>query len=143
MRNKRLIIRCALLFAGLIFPAFCVAQSSDVRSSPAYSEILLRRTELVAELESVVTDYTDAHPRIVDLRYEIASLGRSSEKLLVVKPSDAAKFTLALGKLIVRKAALDMELNRLARSYNKDHPDVRRAKRRVEIFEDAIREILK
>jgi hypothetical protein len=48
-----------------------------------------------------------------------------------------------LGKLIVRKAALDADLSRLLRTYSKEHPETRRAQRRVDRFEAAIAEILK
>jgi len=142
-------MRFSLIIVVLMASSVCLGQQASVaspdqiRSSPAYAEILLRKTELQADFESVVADYTEAHPKIVDLRSEIASLERSSEKVLAVKLTDAAKLTLALGKLIVKKAVLDMELNRLTRGFNKDHPDVKRAKRRVEIFESAIGEILK
>jgi len=134
------------LFLGL--PVFCFAQapateSGAIRSSPAYSEILLRKTELQADLESVLADYTEANPKIIDLRFEMTALEKSVEKLFAVKPADTGKLTLALGKLIVRKAALETDWARLSRSYNKDHPDVKRAKRKVEIFDAAIKEVLR
>src|SRR5258708_6837213 len=123
-----------------------VAAQTDagpIRSSAAYSEILLRRTELKADLEALSADYTEANPKIIDLRFEIGALDKSLEKVFGVKPTETGKLTLALGRLIVRKAALDTELARLMRTYNKDHPEVKRAKRRVEIFDDAIKEVLK
>lgn len=121
------------------------AQSSagPIRSSPAYAEILLRKTELQADLEAFSADYTEANPRIVDSRFELNALDKSLETVFGVKPSETGKLTIALGKLIVRRAALETELSRLIRSYNKDHPDVKRAKRRVEIFDAAIKEVLR
>lgn len=134
-----------ILFSALI--GFAQAADKEdagpIRSSPAYSEILLRKTELQADLEALSADYTEANPKIVDLRVELAALDKSLEKVFGVKPSDTGKLTLALGKLIVRKATLVTELTRLSRSYNKDHPDVKRAKRRVEIFEASIKEVLR
>jgi predicted nuclease with TOPRIM domain len=103
----------------------------------------LRKTELLADLEALSADYTEANPRIIDLRVELASLDKSLEKVFGVKPSETDKLTLALGKLIVKKAALDSEFSRISRSYNKDHPDAKRARRRVEIFENAIKEVLR
>lgn len=114
-----------------------------IRSSAAYAEILLRKTEITADLDAFSADYTEANPKVIDLRAELASLDRSLEKVFTVKPSDTVKLTQALGKLIVKKAELDAAFTRLTRSYNKDHPEVRRAKRRVEIFEASIGEILK
>ncbi len=118
-------------------------EAGPIRSSPAYAEILLRKTELQADLEAFLADYTEANPKILDLRAELASLDRSLEKVFGVKPSETGKLTTALGKLILKKAVLETDLTRLMRSYNKDHPDVKRAKRKVEIFDSAIHEILK
>ena len=144
-----LLRRVALLIVLLASPIICRAQqelntgAGPIRSSAAYSEILLRRTELQADLEALSPDYTEANPKIIDLRFEIAALDKSLEKVFGVKPTETGKLTLALGKLIVRKATLETELSRLMRSYNNDHPEVKRAKRRVEIFDNAIKEVLK
>ena len=138
-----------LLAALLMFPIFCLAQADRVaeagtiRSSPAYAEVLLRKTELQAELEAYAADYTEANPKLLDIRYELGLLDREMERLFAVRPLETSKLTLALGKLIVRKAAIATDLNRLSRSYNKDHPEVKRTAKKVDIFEAAIKEILR
>jgi hypothetical protein len=122
------------------------SQSGDagpIRSSPAYSEILLRKTELLADIEAFTADYTEENPRMIDARTELASLNKLLEKVFGVKPSDTGKLTLALGKLIVRKAVLETDLARLLRKNNKDHPEVKRATRKLEIYDAAINEVLK
>ncbi len=113
-----------------------------IRSSAAYAEVLLRTAEVRAELESIAADYTEESPRIIDLRYELGALVKATEKLTAVRPADAGKLTFALGKLLVRKAALDADLARLLRSYKPEHPEVRRASKKVDIFDAAIREVL-
>jgi capsule polysaccharide export protein KpsE/RkpR len=113
-----------------------------VRSSPAYAEVLLRKTELLAEVESLSADYTDENPKIVGLRYEVASLEKLIDRLLSLKSSDAGKLTIALGRLMVRRASLDADLDRLLKSYNKDHTDVKRVKKKLEVYDAAIKEIL-
>lgn len=120
-----------------------VPEAGPIRSSAAYAEVLLRKTDILADLEALSVDYTDANPKIVDLRFELATLDKSLEKIFGVKPSETGKLTQALGKLIVRRAVLETEHARLGRSYNKDHPEVKRAKRKVEIFDAAIKEVLK
>jgi uncharacterized protein involved in exopolysaccharide biosynthesis len=119
------------------------ADAASVRSTAAYAEVLLRKTELLADIDALSADYTEANPRMLDLRFEAGSLDRALEKILAVKPAEAGKLTLALGKLLVRRASLETDLDRLSRNYAKDHPDVKRAKRRVEIFDAAIKEVLK
>ncbi len=131
------------MLALSVVAASAQSDAGPIRSSPAYAEILLRKTELLADLDAFSEQYTEQNPRIIDLRFELAALDKALEKVYGVKPSETGKLTLALGKLIVRRAELETNLNRLTRSYNKDHPDVKRAKRRVDIFENSINEILK
>lgn len=118
-------------------------EAGPIRSSPAYSEILLRKTEVQAEIEALVADYTEKNPRLLDLRFELAALDRSLERVFGVRPSETGKLTLALGKLIVRKASLETEHNALLRKFSPDHPETKRAKRRVDIFEASIKEVLR
>ncbi len=61
---------------------------------------------------------------------------------MAVGATESGKLTLALGKLIVRKIELETDLWNLRRQYNDEHPEVKRAKRKVEVFERAIKEIL-
>jgi uncharacterized protein involved in exopolysaccharide biosynthesis len=119
------------------------AETGPIRSSAAYAEVLLRKTEIQAEIASVADAYTDENPRMKDMRAELASLEKSISRMFGVKPTDTGKLSAALGKLIVKKASLESDLTRLSRSYSADHQEVKRAKRRIEIFESAISEILK
>lgn len=125
-------------------PKTISAKSADnaIKSSPAYAEILLRKTEREAELEGFSADYTEEYPKIREIKYELVVLQNELDKILATSAADAGKLTLALGKLIVRKAELATELASLRRQYNDDHPEVKRAKRKIEVYEKAIREIL-
>lgn len=110
------------------------------KSSPAYSEVLFQKTELAAELETLLLDFTDDYPKVKDLRFEIGVLQKDLDKLLA--SADASRLTQALGKLMVRKAELAADVFKLQRQYSDDHQDIKRAKRKVEVFEQAIKEIL-
>lgn len=139
-------MRTIIIAALLIVPALCLGQTVEnaaVRSSAAYAELIVRKTEVQADLEAVAADYTEANPKLLDLRFELSALERSLVRILATKPSETAKLTLAIGKLLVKKAALETEQARLIRSYGPEHPEVKRAKRRVEIFENAILELTK
>lgn len=146
-----------LIASALVFSTFAFSQQvksplankstpgevvSQTKSSPAYAEILLKKTELQADLESLVLDYTEDYPKIKEIRFTLGLIQKESERLISVKPSDTSKLTLALGKLIVRKIEIETDMWGLQRNYNDDHPDVKRAKRKVEIYEAAIKEIL-
>ncbi len=116
--------------------------SSEARASSAYAEILLRRTEHESDLESLLLDYTDEFPRVKELKFSLSLIQKEAAGLLLIKPADSSKLTLALGRLIVRKIELETDVWRLRQSYADGHPEVKRARRKVEIFEKAIREIL-
>lgn len=115
---------------------------SVVKTSPAYAEVLLRKTDLEANLEDFLVEYTDEYPKVKETRYELGLLNKELERLLAVNPNEAGKLTLALGKLIVRKAQLDTDLWLLQQRFADEHEDVKRARRKVVTFEKAIREIL-
>jgi predicted nucleic acid-binding Zn-ribbon protein len=116
--------------------------ASAVKSSPAFAEIILRKTELEAELESLLISYTEDFPKIKEIRFEIDSLKKEMERLSAVKSAESSKLTLALGKLMVRKAELETDLWNLRKKYDDNHPEVKRAKRKIEIYESAVKEIL-
>ena len=139
-------IRAGLLaLVALIFMAPAASQAkgqADARSSAAFAEVLLRKTELLADAESLSESYTDTNPKMLDLRYEVAALDRYLKRIVGIQGPDVSKLTLALGKLMVRRASLDTEVSRLGRTLNVDHPDYKRAKKRLDVFDAAIKEIL-
>lgn len=141
--NPLLAAAFLVLAASVLSAQTVPADAGPIKSSPAYAEVLLRKTELQADLESLLADYTESNPKIVDLRFELAVINRSLDRVYAVKATETGKLTLALGKLIVKKAALETDLARLQRSYSKDHQEVKRAKRKVEIFEAAVSEVLR
>lgn len=113
-----------------------------VKMTAAYAELLLRRTDLAAEVEDMTVSYTDEFPKLKAARFELDLLDKQLAKLLAVVSADTPKLTLALGKLLVRKAALETDLWVVRGRYGDDHPDVIRARRKVDTFETAIKEIL-
>ena len=123
-------------------PGAVAADTKAVRSSPAYSEVILRKTELESELESLLLDFTEEYPKVKENRHSLAEMQKHIDALLAIKPADTSKLTLALGKLIVRRVELGSELWTLQQTLADGHPDVKRAKRKVEIYDRSIREIL-
>lgn len=147
----RLILLLTLVFSGLATSVQAQTRSDatedprtsqHVASSAAYAEIALRTAEVRSELESLRSDYTDEYPKVKELKQYLELLRRETLRVGLVKISDRDRLTAALGKLIVKKTELEVELWRLRQTYSDEHPDVRRASKRVEIFENAIKEIL-
>lgn len=152
LRKFIFIAVCLFLFSAVGFaqtdsrakPAQTVSKqvAQAVKSSPAYAELLLRQTEREAELEELLLDYTEEFPKIKEIKFELELLRKQMDKISAVSASDAPKLSLALGKLLVRKSELEVEVWNLLRQYNAEHPEVKRAQRKVEIYEKAIKEIL-
>lgn len=141
---KRLVLFFALLLGltGFSISQTSVPSPAHVRASPAYAELLLHKTELDSTLESLLIDYNEEYPKVKQLRVESTLVNAEMMRLTAVKPADAGKLTLALGRLMLRKVELETELNALRLQYKDDHPDVRKLKRKIDVFESAIREIL-
>lgn len=137
----------------LLVPGTAFAQTADakkpsddypkyVRSSPAFAEVVFGKTVLEADLEELRIRYTEDFPRVAEMKYEIEELDLSLRRLSFVPEEEASKLTLALGKLMVRKAELARELFSLKRKYNDSHPEVKRAEKKLGIFENAVKTIL-
>ena len=117
-------------------------QSNPVKTSPAYAEVLLRKTELLSELEALLIDYTEEFPKVKEMRFETGLLQKELDRMLAANVADASRLSAALGKLMVRKCELNVDLWGLQQQFNDQHPDVKRAKRKAELFETAINDIL-
>ena len=116
---------------------------ASTTSSAAYAELILKKTELQSELEGLILEYTEEYPRVKEIRYSLTLFDLEIGRLAKVKAADASRLTEALGKLMTRKIDLEAELWRLQGNYKDEHPEVKRAKKRIDIFENAIAQILK
>ena len=111
-------------------------------ATAAFAEIALKRAEYEADLEALLVDYTDDFPKVKELRFALTRIEAETARLKAMKAADRDSATSALGKLMIRKVESEIDLWKLQQSYADGHPEVRRAKKRVEIFEKAIKEIL-
>lgn len=116
--------------------------SKAIKSSPAYSALILQRTVIKAELEEMLVTYTEDFPKVKDARHEIDLINFELTRLLETKVTESCRLSDSLGKLMLKKTEVEMELYNLKKKYNEDHPDVLRAKRKLDIYEKAVAEIL-
>jgi Skp family chaperone for outer membrane proteins len=117
------------------------AAANPIKTSPAYAEVLLRKVEVESDLEALLLDYKEEYPKVKEAKAKLALLQKELDKLLALNSSEVNRLTVAVGKLIVGKVEEESEFNLLLQTYNDKHPDVIRAKKRVEIFEKAIKEL--
>jgi hypothetical protein len=142
----------ALVLSSLFFFSPAIGQTQKqtakadpyraLRSTPAYSEIVLKETELRAEVEALLGEYTEEYPKLKESRFALDLVKKEKARLLTTVPTESEKLTFSLGKIMVRKVDAEVDLWRLQQSLADSHPDVKRAKRKVEVFETAIKEIL-
>lgn len=125
-----------------VLPQNLLINNQAAKSSPAYAEILLQKTELESQLEDFAADYTDDFPKVKEIRFQLGLIQKEMGKLLAVNSADTNKLSLALGKLIVRKIEIETNLWLLQSQFKDDYPELKRAKRKLAVFEKAVREIL-
>ncbi|HYJ91791.1 MAG TPA: hypothetical protein VEV84_10820, partial [Pyrinomonadaceae bacterium] len=113
-----------------------------VRSSPAYAELLLQKTELQSSVDALLIDHTVEFPKVKEMRSQLGFLQAEMDRLLAIKPENAGRLSDALGKLILRKVELESALVSLRSQYKEDHPEVKRMQRKIDSYEAAIKEIL-
>lgn len=147
MKKVILILISILTFAVIISAQTKTAQKNTVdlqaiKNTPAYAEILVKKVALEADIEDLLVTYKDEFPKVKELRFKLDLTNKALEKILTVKSSEVGKLSEALGKLIAQKIEYDAELAELRKEYDDEYADVKRAKRKVEVYEKAISEIL-
>jgi hypothetical protein len=113
-----------------------------IRSTAAYAELLLVRSELASEIESLLIDRTESYPKIIEDRFHLGLIDIAIRRVAAVKAADTEKLTLALGKMLVRQAEIETELWRLKLTYADGHPEVKQTAKKLEIYEKAVNAIL-
>jgi transcriptional regulator GlxA family with amidase domain len=119
-----------------------VRASIEVRSSAAFAEVIFRRTELEGALQELLVSYKEEFPKVKNARYELNLIEAELNKMRKTKASEAGRLTLALGKLIVGRSRAATDYWILKNRYSDQHPAAKKAKRRFEIYDKAITEIL-
>lgn len=112
------------------------------KATAAYAEVALKRADVEAELESLLVEYTDEFPKVKEFRFALTRIDAEATRLGTIKAAERDRATAALGKLMVRKVEAEIELWKVQQDYADAHPDVKRAKKKVEIYEKAIKEVL-
>jgi hypothetical protein len=138
----------SLMFV-LAFSSICFAQpkakpttTNLAKSTPAFAEIILLKTEVESALEEFLLDYKEEYPEVKKTRVKLAFINKELDKLLKLDASQMPKLTLALGKLLVRKIELQSDLAALRETYKEENQEVARTKKKLEIFEKAVAEIM-
>ncbi len=116
--------------------------SSSIKSSPAYIELTLYKANIDAELLDMLVEYTDEYPKVKELKLEVQFVQAELISLQELGVSVLPKLTESFAKLLLLKIKMQVDLAQLRAVHKDDHPDVKRAIRRVDIYEKAIKDVL-
>ena len=108
----------------------------DVKATPTYEMLIVRRAAIRAGLVEQKETLTSQHPDIERTRYEFSLLNIEIEKMLASEGSQISKLTRVYGQLILRKIDLQVEEHELRNQLTLTHPDLK--KKRIEL--DAIQQ---
>ena len=93
-------------------------------ATPAYGVLVLRKAKVEAELSVLSEELTSQHPSLDSKRFELRAIKREMVKMRAVETSHVSKLSSTVGNLILRKVALEVELNDLLVRLKPQHPDV-------------------
>ena len=145
---KRILAAIALTVASSYAVAGYAPQSaeglsSDPKTTPAYGVLVLRKVAVEAELADLSGAFTSQHPDLHRKRLELRAVSREMERMLAVAKSGVPKLSSTYGNLILRKVALEVELEDMLGSLTSQNPDIKRKKVQLAALEREIEEILR
>jgi len=117
--------------------------SGDPKTTPAYGVLILRKVAVEAELADLSAAFTSQHPDIQRKRFELSAISREMERMLAVVKSGMPKLSSTYGNLILRKVALEVELEDMLGSLTSQNPDIKRKKVQLAALEREIEKILR
>jgi hypothetical protein len=115
----------------------------DPKTTPAYSMLIQRKVKVQAELEGLLGEYDGEWPRAKQLKFEFDVLKIEMKKMTEVEESRLSKFTSGYGALILRKVALNAEIQMLLLEEGSDWPEVKQKQRELELLDKEIQKLMR
>ncbi|HEX8194575.1 MAG TPA: hypothetical protein VF571_00060 [Pyrinomonadaceae bacterium] len=123
-------------------PIKTIGRKLDVKTSPAYAELVMKRTEVAADLEVLLPDYTEESPEVREKRLSLQILDAALKRLETVTLEQYLALTPAVGKMLARKLEAEAELKILSEIYTDEHPAVKKSKIRFKVFDAELKRLL-
>lgn len=142
---KRILASVALLvIASFVSYAQQTPRESvtDVKTTSAYSMLILRKAAVEAELEKVLSEYTSDHRSAKIKQFELNALNSEMEKMAETPESNLVKLTSGYGTLILQKVKLGSEMQALLLEYTSDHPKLKLKEVELNLLEHEIAKIM-
>jgi hypothetical protein len=117
-------------------------EKPKVQSTAAYAEVLANRVEADADLKALMLDYSEEAPQVKAKKLERDLLQRQIRWLEVLPDTSQGKMTAALGRLLVRKAQVEATMKTLGETYAEQHPLVKKARAKFDVYNSEIEKLL-
>jgi uncharacterized protein involved in exopolysaccharide biosynthesis len=118
-------------------------QSKTPKATPAYEVLVLRKVAVEAELADLSSRFTVSSPTVEAKYFELSTIVREMQSMQGIESAHVSKLSAAYGNLILRRVALEVELDGLLRSYTPQHPDVNKKRVELNSLQRELSEILK
>jgi len=110
----------------------------EVKTTSAYSMLVLRKVAVEAELKAALDKYTSEHPSVQSKQFELDAINSEMEKMMETPAANLPKLTSGYGTLILRKVKLESEMKVLQLEYTSDHPTVKLKEVELNLIEHEI-----
>ncbi len=147
MNGKNLLASLVLVTAASC-AAYGQAQSSrpnlarDAKATPAYEVLILRKVAVEADLYDLRAKFTSDSELFTTKRFELTFITREIDKLQRLEQVAIPKLTAVYGDLLLRRVALEVQLEDLRGRVTSDSPDFTRARTELAVLDREIAKLL-
>lgn len=116
--------------------------TSKIAETGAFAEVYAAKVEAEADLKVLTMEYPEGTQQVLEKKFERDLLNRQIRWLEALPSSSYSKMTTALGRLLVRKTQAEAAVKTLSENYADQHPALKKAQMRIEIFNSEIQKLL-
>ena len=114
----------------------------DAKATPAYEVLILRKVAVETDLYDLRTKFTSDSELVKTKRFELTFVTREIDKLQRVEQAVIPKLTAVYGDLLLRRVALEVQLEDLRRRFTSDSPDFTRTRTELAVLDREIAKLL-
>jgi hypothetical protein len=115
---------------------------AKIADTGAFAEVYAAKVEVETELKVLTMDYADETPQVREKKLERDLLEREIRWLEALPSTAHEKMNFALGRLLVKKTQAEAALKNLLQNYADEHPLVKKARTRIEVYNSEVQKLL-
>ena len=112
---------------------------TDPKSTPAYSMLILRKVKVQAQLESLLNEHSSEWPTAKLSQFELDELKSEMKKMAAVDEPQVSKLTSGYGSLVLRRIALNTEIQSFVLENESEWPEAKTKQRELELLDKEIK----